>query len=100
MKLNVRRFQEGGPVGPAPEEQGAPMPPESAPEAAPQDGMEQQLMQVAQQIAQQIGDPQAIEMLGQMLIQIAQSAQGGAQVPPESQQPVYQRNGGTFKRIR
>lgn len=98
MKLNVRRFQEGGPVGPTPEEQGAPMPPETGAEVAPQGGMEQQLMQVAQQIAQQIGDPQAIRMLGQMLIQIAD--QGGAQVPPEEQQPVYQRNGGTFKRIR
>lgn len=95
MKLNIKKFQEGGPMGP--EEQAAPMPAEQAApapaEAPAAGGPEQQVMQMAQQIAQQIGDPQIIMMLGNALIQIAQGA-------AQQAQPAYQMRGGKLVRIR
>lgn len=97
MKLNIKKFQDGGAM--APEEQGgAPMPeggapaPEQAPAPA-QGGPEQQVMQMAEQIAQQIGDPQIIMMLAEALMQIAQGA-------AQPQQPAYQMRGGKMYRIR
>lgn len=93
MKLNVKYLQEGGmaleAMGP---EAGAPE--ASAPAEAPAEaGIEEQVMQMAQQIAQQIGDHQVIGMLGEALIQIAQSA-------AQPQAPAYQRQGGRLVRIK
>lgn len=96
MKLNIKKFQDGGAM--APEEQaGAPMPegapaPEQAPAPA-QGGPEQQVQQMAMQIAQQIGDPQIIMMLAEALMQIAQGA-------AQQAQPAYQMRGGKMYRIR
>ena len=100
MKLNVRKFQEGGPMGPedpgmapAPAEQGAPMPPEAGGAPAGGPGPEEQVMQMAQQIAQQIGDPQIIMMLADALMQIAQGA-------AQQAQPAYQIQYGVHKNIK
>lgn len=88
----VRRFQEGGPMGPEggapmPEEGGAPMPEEGG---APEQGGGDQLEQVAQQLVdmlmQQVGDPQAV---GQILEIALQMVQGGGGAPEPQEPPVY-----------
>lgn len=91
MQLNVKKFQEGGPVGPTPEAGPAPEP-MSAPTPGPENP-ERQIMQLAQQIAQQIGDPNMIRALAEALMQIADSITTPAP-------PAYQMCGGKMVRIR
>lgn len=107
--LSVRYMQDGGAMSPAAPEEAAPMGP--APEGAPaegapagpeggQDQVMQQLAQMAQEIIRQMG-PEAAAMLAQIIMEMLQGAGGGqAQVPPEEEQPVFQRNGGKLVRIR
>ena len=69
----------------------------AAPEAAPAQGQDEALMQVAQQLVemlmQQIGDPAAVAAVLQMAVELVANA-------AQEQAPVYQKMGGTVKRIR
>lgn len=99
MKVNIRKFQEGGPMGPedpamagapaeagmAPEEQGAPM------EQGGQEEMMQQLYQMAQEVVQQMG-PDAAMALAQAIVEIVQGG-GEEQMPAPEEQPVYRMGG-------
>ena len=103
---NVRKFQQGGPMGPAPEDQGAPMPPEGgpAPEGGAPEGGGDQLAQIAQQLVdmlmQQVGDPQAVAQILETALDMVQG--GGQQGAPEPQEgePVYRMGGRLAYRIR
>lgn len=94
---NVRKFQEGGPVGP----EAAPV--EGAPEGAPQGGGEQDpLMQLAQLFAQglQNQDCNMLAQGAQMFLQLMQAqAQGGAAPEPQGE-PVYRKGGVLVRRIK
>lgn len=102
MKVNVKKFQQGGPM---PEEQGAPMPAEGA-APAPEQGaadqeaaMMEQLYQMAGEIIQQMG-PEAAAMLAQAIMEMLQSGGGEAPMPAPEEQPVFSKRGGILKRIR
>lgn len=101
FNARVKKFQEGGPMGPEepmPAEGGAPAGPEAggAP-AGPEAGGDpmQQLLQAAMQAVQN-NDAQLALQVCAALVQMAQGAGGGAGAPeggaPEGE-PVY-RNGG------
>lgn len=94
---NVRKFQEGGPMGP----EAAPA--EGAPEEMPQGGAEQDpLMQLAQMFAQglQNQDCNMLARGAQMFLQLMQAqAQGGAAPEPQGE-PVYRRGGVLVRRIK
>lgn len=98
--VDVRKFQEGGAMGP---EGGAPMPEEGgapAPEEGGQPGGGDQLQQVAGQILdmlmQQIQDPQMVmQILQTAMDMLQQSAGGGA---PQGE-PVYRAGGKLVRRI-
>jgi hypothetical protein len=102
MKVNVKKFQAGGPM---PEEQGALMPAEvgaPAPEqgdAADQEAaMMEQLYQMAGEIIQQMG-PEAAAMLAQAIMEMLQGGGGEAPMPAPQDQPIY-RKGGVLVRSR
>jgi hypothetical protein len=102
MRVNVKKFQAGGPM---PVEQGAPMPAEgaaSAPEqgAADQEAaMMEQLYQMAGEIIQQMG-PEAAAMLAQAIMEMLQGGGGEAPMPAPEDQPVYRRGGVLVSRRR
>ena len=91
MKLNPKKFQEGGAISPeqaAAEQQGAEQ------QGQPQGGgPEEQIMQIAQQILQQLG-PEGAAMLVEVLTQMLQ------QGAPQQQAPAYQKQGGRLVRVR
>ena len=96
MKVNVKKFQAGGPMQ---EEQDAPMPAEAgapAPEqgdAADQEAaMMEQLYQMAGEIIQQMG-PEAAAMLAQAIMEMLQGGGGQAPMPAPEEQPVYRKGG-------
>lgn len=96
----VRRFQEGGPVEAAPEEE---MAPEQAPmEEAPveEQGQQDPLMQIAQLAIQalQNQDCEAAMAVCQGFIQLIQQAQGSAETAPQGE-PVYRAGGKLSRRI-
>jgi hypothetical protein len=102
MKVNVKKFQAGGPM---PEEQGAPMPAEGA-APAPEQGaadqeaaMMEQLYQMAGEIIQQMG-PEAAAMLAQAIMEMLQGGGSEAPMPAPEQQPVYRRGGVLVSRRR
>lgn len=95
MKVNVKKFQAGGPM---PEEAGAPMPAEAGAPAPEQGGaadqeaaMMEQLYQMAGEIIQQMG-PEAAAMLAQAIMEMLQGG-GQAPMPAPEQQPVYKIGG-------
>jgi hypothetical protein len=103
MKVNVKKFQAGGPM---PEEQGAPMPAEAGAPAPEQGGaadqeaaMMEQLYQMAGEIIQQMG-PEAAAMLAQAIMEMLQGGGGEAPMPAPEEQPVYSKRGGVLRRIR
>jgi hypothetical protein len=74
--MKFRKYQMGGEV---------------APQAEQQPSMEEQLMGMAQQIAEQIQDPEAIMMLAQMLMEMAQgSPEPQAEAMPAEEAPAQQ----------
>lgn len=90
MKIQVKKFQQGGPV---PEGVEAPME-----GGAPQGGSaEEQLAQLAQELVQmlvqQLQDPNAVAAVLQMALQMISEAAGGAQG-----QPVFRKGGKLAKR--
>ena len=96
MKVNVKKFQAGGPM---PEEQGVPMPAETGAPAAPEQeaanqeaAMMEQLYQMAGEIIQQMG-PEAAAMLAQAIMEMLQGDGGQAPMPAPEQQPVYKLGG-------
>jgi hypothetical protein len=107
MKISVknskaRKFQMGGAVEQAPEQEQAPV--EGAPEeAAPEEqgGGQDPLMQVAQLAAQalQNQDCQAAMQVCQVFLQLVQQAQGGGQEQPQGE-PVYRKGGVLVRRIK
>lgn len=104
MKITprIRKFQEGGPMGPeaAPEQGGMP-------EGAPQGGGDP-LMQIAQIFAEglQNQDCEALAQGAQMFLELVQQAQGGAPggaqggEPAPEGQPVFRRGGRLAYRMR
>lgn len=100
MKVNVKKFQAGGPMS---EETGAPMPTEAGVPAPEQGGaanqeaaMMEQLYQMAGEIIQQMG-PEAAAMLAQAIMEMLQ---GGGGQAPAVEAPVYSKRGGVLRRIR
>ena len=96
MKVNVKKFQAGGPM---PEEAGAPMPAEVGAPAPEQGGaadqeaaMMEQLYQMAGEIIQQMG-PEAAAMLAQAIMEMLQGGGGQAPMPAPEEQPVYRKGG-------
>ena len=91
MKVNVKKFQAGGPM---PEEAGAPMPAEAG-APAPQGGEDPVAGlagQLVDMLMQQVGDPQMVAAVLQAALEmVAQAAQPAA--------PQFQRNGGKLMRI-
>lgn len=91
-KFDVKRFQQGGEMAPAPESAPEAAP---APEQAPEQGgdpLEQIVMAAAQAVQTQ--DAQLALQVCQALVELAQG--GGGQPSPEQQapgQPVYRRGG-------
>lgn len=103
MKVNVKKFQAGGPIS---EEQGAPIPAEAGAPAPEQGGaadqeaaMMEQLYQMAGEIIQQMG-PEAAAMLAQAIMEMLQGGGGQAPMPAPEEQPVYSKRGGVLRRIR
>lgn len=103
MKVNVKKFQAGGPM---PEEAGAPMPAEAGAPAPEQGGaadqeaaMMEQLYQMAGEIIQQMG-PEAAAMLAQAIMEMLQGGGGQAPMPAPEQQPVFKMGGSLAKRSR
>jgi hypothetical protein len=103
MKVNVRKFQAGGPM---PEEQGAPMPAEAGAAPAPEQGgagqeaaMMEQLYQMAAEIIQQMG-PEGAAMLAQAIMEMLQGGGGEAPMPAPEEQPVYRKGGVLVSRRR
>ena len=97
MKINVRKFQEGGPM-PAEE---APMEQAPAEGGAPAGGSpEDALMQMAQLAMQalQNQDCQAAMAVCQAFVEMIQAQQGGGGAAPE--EPVYRAGGRLVRRIR
>lgn len=103
MKVSLRKFQQGGPMGPAPEEAAAPAPKEmggapapGAEGAAPEEGAGDPIMQIAQVAMQalQTQDCEAAMAVCQAFIQLVQQGEGGApeQAAPEGE-PVYRAGG-------
>ena len=90
MKINVRKFQQGGA-----------MPQEAAPEQAGGQDPMVQLIEMASQ-ALQIKDCQMALGVCDMLQQLVQQAQGGGQqaAPAPESQPTFQRQGGKLTRRR
>lgn len=95
MKINVKKFQEGGQMAPAPAEQGA------------QPGMEQQgqdpMMQLIQMAQQALQSKDCSMALGvcDTLMQLVQQGGGGEQgAPAPESQPTFQRNGGKLQKRR
>jgi hypothetical protein len=94
MKVNVKKFQAGGPMS---EEQGAPMPAEAGATPAPaevgneQEAMMEQIYQMAAEVIQQMG-PEAAAMLAQAIME---QLQGGA---PAQEAPVFKFGGSIAKR--
>lgn len=88
--MQIKKFQEGGPMPEAPE-QGAPT----------QGGAEEQLAQLAQQLVQmlmqQIGDPQAVLMVLQMAAEMLQSAAQPVGAAPEEGQAFMKKGGKIMK---
>lgn len=91
MKVNVKKFQAGGPM---PEEAGAPMPAEAGAPAPEQGGaadqeaaMMEQLYQMAGEIIQQMG-PEAAAMLAQAIMEMLQGGQA-----PAAEAPVFKIGG-------
>lgn len=102
MKVNVKKFQAGGPM---PEEQGAPMPAETGAAPAPEQGgadqeaaMMEQLYQMAAEIIQQMG-PEGAAMLAQAIMEMLQGG-GEAPMPAPEEQPVYRKGGVLVSRRR
>ena len=101
MKLNVKYFQEGGPMGaPAPApgpEAGAP-PAGGAPAPAGAEGGQDPLMQIAQILSQglQAQDCQALAQGAQMFLELVAQAQGGGQGGPPPEEPTVMKKGGKF----
>ena len=100
MKVNVKKFQAGGPM---PEEQGAPVPAEAG--AAPEQGganqeaaIMEQLYQMAAEIIQQMG-PEGAAMLAQAIMEMLQGG-GEAPMPAPEEQPVYRKGGVLVSRRR
>lgn len=91
MKLNVKKFQAGGPMG----GEAAP-----APEAQGQDPL-MQVIEMAQQ-AIQSKDCQMALGVCDMLLQIVQQSQGGAPgaAPAPEAQPTFARQGGKLVKRR
>ena len=96
MKVNVKKFQAGGPM---PEEAGAPMPAEAGAPAPEQGGaadqeaaMMEQLYQMAGEIIQQMG-PEAAAMIAQAIMEMLQGGGGQAPMPAPEEQPVYRKGG-------
>lgn len=96
MKVNVKKFQAGGPMS---EETGAPMPAEAGVPAPEQGGaanqeaaMMEQLYQMAGEIIQQMG-PEAAAMLAQAIMEMLQGGGGQAPMPAPEEQPVYRKGG-------
>jgi hypothetical protein len=103
MKVNVKKFQAGGPM---PEEQGAPMPAEAGAAPAPEQGgadqeaaMMEQLYQMAAEIIQQMG-PEGAAMLAQAIMEMLQGGGGEAPMPAPEEQPVYRKGGVLVSRRR
>ena len=103
MKVNVKKFQTGGPM---PEEQGAPMPAEAGAAPAPAQGgadqeaaMMEQLYQMAAEIIQQMG-PEGAAMLAQAIMEMLQGGGGEAPMPAPEEQPVYRKGGVLVSRRR
>lgn len=110
---NVRYMQDGGAMGPAPEEMapeaGAPMEggaPEEAP-AGPQGGDPMEMLMQLAQMAMQALQGQDANMAMQVcegLVQFVQMVQGGAEggapAPEEESAPVYRRGGQLVRRVR
>ena len=103
MKVNVRKFQAGGPM---PEEQGAPMPAEAGAAPAPEQGgagqeaaMMEQLYQMAAETIQQMG-PEGAAMLAQAIMEMLQGGGGEAPMPAPEEQPVYRKGGVLVSRRR
>ena len=94
---SVRKFQEGGPMGP----EGTPA--GGTPEEAPQGGRGQDpIMQLAQIFAQglQNQDCNMLAQGAQMFLQLIQAqGQGGAAPDPQGE-PVYRKGGILVRRIR
>lgn len=103
MKVNVKKFQAGGPM---PEEQGAPVPAEAGAAPAPEQGgadpeaaMMEQLYQMAAEIIQQMG-PEGAAMLAQAIMEMLQGGGGEAPMPAPEEQPVYRKGGVLVSRRR
>ena len=91
--MKFKYLQEGGAM-PAEDPAMAGAAPEAA---APAQGQEEALMQMAQQLVemlmQQIGDPAAVDAVLTMAHELLANA-------AQEQAPVYQKMGGTVKKIR
>lgn len=103
MKVNVKKFQAGGPM---PEEQGAPVPAEAGAAPAPEQSgadqeaaMMEQLYQMAAEIIQQMG-PEGAAMLAQAIMEMLQGGGGEAPMPAPEEQPVYRKGGVLVSRRR
>jgi len=92
MKLNVKKFQEGGMAPEAAPQEAPQAAPQEAPEAGGQEEMMAQLQEVAASIIQQMG-PEAAMILAQMIVEMVQ---GGAAQPA---QPAMARRGGKLVRL-
>lgn len=103
MRIGLRKFQQGGPMGPAPEEMGAPVGPdaggapmEGAAGPGPEAGAGDPIMQIAQVAMQalQTQDCEAAMAVCQAFIQLLQQGGGGApeEAAPEGE-PVYRAGG-------
>lgn len=99
MKLNVKKFQEGGAM--APQAQGAAPEQGGAPQGGEQQDPMMQVIEMAQQ-AIQAKDCQMALGVCDMLLQLVQQSQGGGQqeAPAPESQPTFQRNGGKLTRRR
>lgn len=90
-KFDVKRFQQGGEMAPAPESAPEAAP---APEQAPEQGgdpLEQIVMAAAQ--ALQTQDAQLALQVCQALVELAQGGAQPAPAAPEGQAPVYKKGG-------
>lgn len=92
MKLNVRKFQEGGAMAP-----------QSAPAQDPAAAAQDPVMQIAQMAAQalQAQDCNMAMQVCQVFVQMIQQTQGG-EAPAQEQpaEPVYRRGGTLVRRIK
>lgn len=95
MKYKFLKLQDGGAMpaedpamaGGAPAEAGAPE------AGGAEEAMAQMAQQLVEMLMQQIGDPKAVAAILQMALEMVAGA-------AQEAQPMYQRQGGTLKRVR